>query len=84
MPDTTNPQPVRLRTNDPISELCHGWCETTGQWQWFSNANIDGAITTGARPMPDVGRGDDPENYWWVITPTGTRIAFQSIDVEEI
>ena len=74
---------VRLRTNDYTAELCHGWCETTGQWQWFSNSQIDGAITTSARPMP-LDRDDDPENYWWVITPTGTRIAFQSIDVEEI
>jgi len=76
-------QLVRLRTNDPTAELCHGWCETTSEWRWFSNVDIDGAITTSARPMPDLGRGDDPENYWWVITPTGTRIAFQSIDVEE-
>jgi len=78
-----NKQLVRLRTDDPADELCHGWCEATGEWRWFSNRDIAGAVTTGSRPMPDVGRGDDPENYWWVITPTGTRIAFQSIDVEE-
>lgn len=80
---TTNQAPVRLRTNHPTDELCHGYCEVTGLYHWYCNADIEGAVTIPNRVIPDLACGDAQENYWWVQLPTGTRIAFQSIDVEE-
>ena len=81
---TTHPHPVRLRTTDPIDELCHGYCEQTGEYHWYSNTDIEGSVTTPNRFIPDLPSDDDQENYWWVVTPTGIQIAFQSIDVEEV
>jgi len=76
--------PVRLRTDDTSGELCQGYCERTGEWRWYSNDDITGAVTAKQGTINDLGAGDDQENYWWVITPKGERIGFQSIDVEEI
>ena len=76
--------PVRLRTSVPVDMLVHGSCEQTNSWCWYSNVDIAGAVTAEEGFIPDLDSGDDQENYWWVRTPDGVRIAFQSIDVEEV
>jgi len=77
-----NEQPVRLRAD--YGDECHGYHEETGEWRWYSALELFGAVTAPAGVILDLDDGDDQENYWWVRSPDGERIAFQSIDVEEL